>query len=85
VTIQLNSRYYPASQFVIKTYNNSPDNCYIRAAKLDGRPLKNCWIYQSDFAAGKTLELWLGPKPNTAWGIAVPPYQAVPQSKTEHR
>ena len=81
VTIQLDSRYYPASKFVIKTYNHSPDDCYIQAAKLDGQPLTNCWIYQSDFAAGKTLELWLGPKPNTAWGVAVPPYKAAAKTK----
>jgi predicted alpha-1,2-mannosidase len=76
VTVQLDPRYYPAGKFVIKTYNNSPGNCYIQSAKLDGKPLVNCWICQSDFAAGKTLELWLGPKPNNAWGVAVPPYEA---------
>jgi predicted alpha-1,2-mannosidase len=75
VTIHLDPRYYPGGQFVIKTYNNSPENCYIQSAKLDGRPLANCWFPQSAFAAGKTLELWLGPKPNTTWGIAVPPYK----------
>ena len=73
VTITLDPKYYPAKQFVIKTYNNSPENVYIQAAKLDGQPLQNCWIYHRDLAAGKTLELWLGPKPNTNWGVAVAP------------
>jgi predicted alpha-1,2-mannosidase len=73
VTIELDPKYCPGRQFVIKTYNNSPENVYIQAAKLNGRPLENCWIYHRDLAAGGTLELWLGPKPNTRWGVATPP------------
>ncbi len=80
ITIHLDSRYYPGGRFVIKAHDNSPENCYIQSATLDGKPLKNCWIYESDFAAGKTLEIRLGPKPNRAWGIAVPPYKATRRS-----
>ena len=76
VAIKLDPKYYPAKEFVIKTYNNSPANHYIQSAKLAGAPLNNCWIYHRDLAAGKTLELWLGPKPNTNWGVAIPPYRA---------
>jgi hypothetical protein len=64
---------YPAKEFVIRTYNNSPANHYIQPAKLAGAPLNNCWIYHRELAAGKRLELWLGPKPNTNWGVAVSP------------
>jgi predicted alpha-1,2-mannosidase len=73
ITIRLDPKYCPAKQFVIKTYHNSPANHYIQAAKLDGRPLQNCWIFHHQLAAGKTLELWLGPQPNPRWGVAVPP------------
>ena len=79
VTIKLDPKYYPAKQFVIKTYNNSPANHYIQSAKLDGVPLANCWIYHRQLAQGKTLELWLGPRPNKRWGVAVPPYNAQQQ------
>ena len=78
VTIKLDPKYYPAKQFVIKTYNNSPANHYIQSAKLDGVPLANCWIYHRQLAQGKTLELWLGPR-LTSVGVAVPPYNAQQQ------
>jgi len=48
----------------------------MQSARLIGRPLFSCWIYQSQFAAGGKLELWLGPKPNTNWGVAAPPWMA---------
>jgi len=76
VTFQLDTNFYSGKQFVIQTYDNSPANCYIQSAKLNGQPLDNCWIYQSQFAAGGKLEIWLGPKPNTNWGVAIPPWRA---------
>ncbi|MCX6872586.1 MAG: glycoside hydrolase family 92 protein, partial [Verrucomicrobia bacterium] len=81
VTIKLDPKYYPAKEFVIKTYNNSTTNHYIQSAKLAGVPLNNCWIYHRDLAAGKTLELWLGPKPNTNWGVAVSPVNSSSSSQ----
>ena len=76
VTIESDPKYYPAKQFVIKTYNNSPVNHYIQSAKLDGVPLDNCWIFHRQLAQGKTLELLARPAPNKRWGVAVPPYNA---------
>jgi putative alpha-1,2-mannosidase len=68
VTIHLDPRYYAGRTFTIKTHGNSPENVYIQKAELNGQPLEFCWFYHRDFAAGGVLELWLGPKPNKAWG-----------------
>ncbi len=68
VTIHLDPEYYPGNSFVIKTYNNSKENCYIQKAELNGTALERFWISHSDFARGGTLELWLGPKANEEWG-----------------
>ncbi|MCP5536202.1 MAG: glycoside hydrolase family 92 protein [Akkermansiaceae bacterium] len=68
VTITLDPRYYAGKQFQIKTYNNSGANCYIQKAKLNGKPLLNCWFHHKDFAKGGVLEIWLGPEPNKDWG-----------------
>ncbi len=70
VTISLDSSYYAGKKFIIKTYNNSKENCYIQKAQLNGKPLNNFWFYHKDFAKGGLLEIWLGPKPNTSWGIS---------------
>lgn len=68
VTIKLDTQYYTGKTFTIKAYDNSDENRYIQKAKLNGKPLDNCWIYQKDFAKGGVLELWLGPQPNKDWG-----------------
>ncbi len=31
-------------EFIIKTYNNSSENCYIQKAKLKGKTLNQCWF-----------------------------------------
>lgn len=70
ITIKLNNDYYPGKDFTIKTYNNSPDNCYIQSAQLNGKALNTFWFRHSDFAKGGLLEIWLGPVPNKNWGVA---------------
>lgn len=69
ITIKLDNRYYSGKEFVIKTYNNSKENCYIQKAKLNGEELDNFWFYHKDFAKGGELEIWLGDKPNKKWGL----------------
>lgn len=69
VTIKLDNRYYKGKRFVIKTYNNSKENCYIQKAQLNGKNLDNFWFYHEDFAEGGKLEIWLGNTPNKKWGI----------------
>ncbi|HZI30881.1 MAG TPA: glycoside hydrolase domain-containing protein, partial [Candidatus Binatia bacterium] len=68
VTIWLDSHYYRGRQFTIITHNNSLQNIYIQSAKLNGKPLNRAWIRHSEIAAGGTLELVMGPKPNENWG-----------------
>ncbi len=69
ITIHLNPSYYTGKKFVIKTNNNSSDNCYIQKAELNSESLNQFWFKHTDYASGGTLELWLGPEPNKTWGV----------------
>ncbi len=69
VKINLDQNYYPGKTFIIKTYNNSKENCYIQKAELNGIPLNQCWFAHAAFSKGGVLELWLGAEPNKNWGI----------------
>jgi putative alpha-1,2-mannosidase len=69
ITIQLDPRYYSGKQFVIRARNQSPENVYIQKAALNGKPLNTFCFPHADFANGGTLEVWLGPEPNKAWGM----------------
>ena len=69
VKIKLDSEYYPGKSFIIKTNNNSAENCYIQKAELNGSSLNKYWFTHEDFSKGGVLELWLGPEPNKNWGI----------------
>jgi len=61
---------------VIETENNSKDNMYIQSAEFNGKPLDNCWLYRDELMKGGKLVFIMGSKPNTAWGIKVPPPSA---------
>ena len=77
VTIKLDNRYYKGKEFIIKTYDNSAENCYIRKAKLNGEELDNFWLTHEQFAEGGVLEIWLGDTPNKEWGLdEYPPVNA---------
>jgi predicted alpha-1,2-mannosidase len=69
VKIKLDQDYYQGKEFIIKTTNNSKENCYIQKAELNGKPLNNFWFTHEDFAKGGELELWMGPIPNEKWGV----------------
>ncbi len=69
ITIKLDNNYYKGKEFVIKTYNNSKENCYIQKVKLNGTELDNFWFYHEEFANGGELEIWLGDQPNKTWGL----------------
>lgn len=75
ITIRFDEKYYPGKTFVIKTYNNSEENCYIQEARLNGQKLNNFWFYHKDFIKGGILELWMGNKPNKNWGVGKYPPQ----------
>jgi predicted alpha-1,2-mannosidase len=69
VTIKLHPQYYKGTQFTIRTYNNSKENCYIQQAALNSQPLHDFRLLHSAFANGGFLEIWLGETPNKQWGI----------------
>lgn len=60
-------------KLVIETKNNSKSNYYIQSAVLNGKPLNNCWLYQSVLMQGGKLVFTMGNKPNKNWGTKVPP------------
>lgn len=68
IVIKLNNDYYPGKAFVIKTYHNSRENCYIQKASLNGKDHQQFYFSHSDFSKGGLLEIWLGAKPDFSWG-----------------
>nr|WP_294949966.1 GH92 family glycosyl hydrolase [uncultured Mucilaginibacter sp.] len=69
VTLKLDPKYAKGTAFSIIAKNNSPTNVYIQSAKLNGKTYNKCYIDYSAIAAGGTLELTMGAKPNKNWGI----------------
>lgn len=68
ITIRLDERYYPGKKFVIKVKNNSEKNVYIQSARLNGVAYNRFRFPHQEFVKGGTLEIELGPTPNTRWG-----------------
>ncbi|HXB05707.1 MAG TPA: GH92 family glycosyl hydrolase [Puia sp.] len=57
-------------RFTLIAHNNSAVNKYIQSARIDGKPLTTPWFTHAQLMAGATVELEMGPKPNTLWGAA---------------
>jgi predicted alpha-1,2-mannosidase len=68
--LRLDRDHYHGHTFTIVARHNSPQNVYIQSASLNGRPLARTWLTHDQIAAGGTLELVMGPKPNMEWGRA---------------
>jgi predicted alpha-1,2-mannosidase len=56
--------------FTVVTQNNSPENLYIQAVELNGRPYSKSYITHPDIIAGGELTFVMGPEPNKAFGAA---------------
>ncbi|MGC8625045.1 MAG: GH92 family glycosyl hydrolase [Phycisphaerae bacterium] len=56
--------------FTIIAENNSPENCYIQRAKLNGKELTRAWFTHADIVAGGELYFRMGHKPNKDWASA---------------
>jgi putative alpha-1,2-mannosidase len=56
--------------FSIIADNNSPENCYIQSAKLNGRELTRSWFTHGDIVSGGELYFCMGHKPNKDWASA---------------
>ena len=67
--------------FVIKAENASPKNKYIQSAELNGKLYDKSWLLHSDIAAGGTLMLYMGDRPNREWGSKP---EAAPPSMSAH-
>lgn len=67
-TLHLDRAHYGGRTFTLIAENNGPKNVYIQSATLNGKPLRRPWFTHAELAAGGTLRLVMGPKPNTAWG-----------------
>ncbi|MGO3108898.1 MAG: GH92 family glycosyl hydrolase [Sphingobacterium sp.] len=71
VDFRLDNDYYEGKQFTVKAHNNlEGKNSYIQKALLNGKPYQKSHIDFAEIAAGGTLELFMGDKPNKGWGIA---------------
>jgi putative alpha-1,2-mannosidase len=68
IEFTLDSKYYSGKKFSIIAHNNSQENIYIQKAKLNGKAYDLCHIDFAEVAAGATLELFMGKKPNKNWG-----------------
>ena len=69
IVIQLDPTYASGKTFTVVAKNNSPENVYIQSATFNGRPYPYCHIDHAQIAAGGTLELTMGPRPNKKWGL----------------
>jgi predicted alpha-1,2-mannosidase len=69
VTLKLDPQYAKGKTFTIVAKNNSSTNIYIQSARLNGNAYSKCYLDYTDIAAGGTLELTMGAKPNKNWGI----------------
>ena len=72
ITIRLDN----GKMFTIRADDVSWSNKYIQSARLNGQPWNKTWFTHDDIINGGTLELEMGSRPNTQWGIdpdAVPP------------
>src|SRR6185312_16237792 len=56
--------------FTMQTSNFGPKNIYIQRAALNGKPWTRSWISYRDIKAGDTLTLYMGDRPNPAFGAA---------------
>lgn len=54
--------------FIIKANNNSPENIYVQAARLNGEVLTGSSIKHQSLMEGGELILEMGPEPNESWG-----------------
>lgn len=69
VVIRLSKVNAKGKTFTIRTHKTGNKACYVRDAKLNGKPLQTCWLYREQIFAGGTLELTMQDTPNTAWGV----------------
>lgn len=68
VEFRLDPQYHSGKTFTVIAHDNSRKNIYIQKALLNGKEHNKCFLDFADIAAGGTLELFMGNKPNENWG-----------------
>lgn len=68
VEFRLDPQYHSGKTFTVIAHDNSRKNIYIQKALLNGKEHIKCFLDFADIAAGGTLELFMGNKPNENWG-----------------
>lgn len=74
--------------FTVQTHRASPEDRYITAVRLNGRPWPLTYVRHADLAAGGLLEIDVGPSPDPTWGKAAwsrPPSDSDAQAVVEER
>ncbi len=66
IVIHLDEKYYPGGTFRIVAHDNSPGNCYIQRAMLNGKPHAGFQLSHADFVRGGQLDLWMGNRAHPA-------------------
>jgi putative alpha-1,2-mannosidase len=65
--------------FLIEARNLSPENIYVTAATLNGKPLDRSWLRHKEIVNGGRLVLTMSNKPE-AWANHNPPPSTPPES-----
>ncbi|MDB6019208.1 MAG: putative alpha,2-mannosidase [Pedosphaera sp.] len=68
-TIQLDPKFYKGGSFTVIAHHVSNQNCYIKSAMLNGKPLDHPWITHDQIVSGGTLELEMDILPTKVWGV----------------
>lgn len=68
VEFRLDPQYHSGKTFTVIAHDNSRKNIYIQKALLNGKEYNKCFLDFADIAAGGTLEVFMGNKPNENWG-----------------
>lgn len=67
IVIRSDETYFKGKEFIIKAYNNSPENIYIQRTTLNGKEYNRSYLDFSDITNGGILEIHLGNTPNKEW------------------
>ena len=76
VTIHLPDYLYGGKDFTIAAADNSPDNMYINAMRLNGKKSTKTWFDHAELSKGSSIEFDMSPYPNPKWGAGkkdIPP------------
>lgn len=64
----------------IEVKRSHPDDCYVQAFSLNGKPQQRCWFSHAEIAQGGSIAIELGPEPSATLGVdpaSVPPSLAL--------